>query len=161
LLVSRQLWTPTEAVSSRRQFGAFQVWAQGLMGNKHLFRTVVVAPEGRKRVESSVTPVRLGDQRRFLLAYNQELEDHLRQTTPTLDVGTQTNKDRRSEAHKARDDIKRAGKLSQANGGRRLFSGVQSFYKRRFASITCSNGTCPVCPATCRVTGALPHPLYI
>ncbi len=84
---------PTEAVSSRRQFGAFQVWAQGLMGNKHLFRTVVVAPEGRKRVESSVTPVRLVDQRRFLLAYNQELEDHLRQTTPTLDVGTQTNGD--------------------------------------------------------------------
>ena len=161
MLVSRQLWTPTEAVSSRRQFGAFQVWAQGLMGNKHLFRTVVVAPEGRKRVESSVTPVRLVDQRRFLLAYNQELEDHLRQTTPTLDVGTQTIKDRRSEAHKVRDDIKRAGKLSQANGGRRLFSGVQSFYKRRFASITCSNGTCPVCPATCRVTGALPHPLYI
>ena len=63
------------------------------MGNKHLFRTVVVAPEGRKRVESSVTPVKLVDQRRFLLAYNQELEDHLRQTTPTLDVGTQTNGD--------------------------------------------------------------------
>ena len=38
-----QHWTPTEAVSSRRQFGAFQVWAQELIGNKHLFRTVRLA----------------------------------------------------------------------------------------------------------------------
>jgi len=38
-----QNWTPTEAVSSRRQFGAFQVWAQELIGNKQLFRTVRLA----------------------------------------------------------------------------------------------------------------------
>jgi len=54
-----------------------------------------------------------GDQRRFLLAYEKEVEYHLRQTTPTLDVGTQIYKDLRSEAHKARDEEKRAGKLSQ------------------------------------------------
>ena len=53
-----------------------------------------------------------GKQRRFLLAFEQDLEDHLRQTTPTIEPKSQIYKDMRTNAHKARDEEKRAIQLS-------------------------------------------------
>ena len=84
--------------SDRR--GAFKTWKWQLLGSPALLHMVLC---------HGIFDA--GEQRRFLLAYEQNLEDHLRQTTPTIDPKSQIYKDIRSNAHKARDEEKRANKL--------------------------------------------------
>ena len=81
--------------------GAFKTFKWQLLGSTALLHMVL-----RHGIFDA------GEQRRFLLAYEQILEDHLRQTTPTIDVGSPIYKDMQRKAHKAREDEKRANKMA-------------------------------------------------
>ena len=81
--------------------GAFKTWKWQLLGSQALLDMTL-----RHGIFDA------GKQRCYLLAFEQDLEEHKRQNNPTIDPKSQTYKYVRNNAHKARDEERRANKLS-------------------------------------------------
>ena len=81
--------------------GAFKAWKWQLLGSPALLDLVL---------RHGIVDAKL--QRLFLLTFEKMREDYLRQTTPTIDVGSPIYKEYQSKAQKARDAEKIANKMA-------------------------------------------------